>query len=172
MPPHVPGHTVEHEHEHEHEQEEQEVNVKVNPEHEENKTIVNVPDNTVDHVVQHAERLTRLEDSQRGMYNQLTREIGDVRSELSQAIEHARHEQVHVLEDRLNSLESKLDKLSEPIVEVPKKVVEEIEEAQEEAQEIESEGAAVKVVPEVETQKQPPPPKGLRERRRAKHGKR
>jgi predicted nucleic acid-binding Zn-ribbon protein len=132
------------------------------PDNKDVTNIVEAPNEAIQHVVAHEGRLTRLEEQQAQHVEALTKQINDTRQELFTAIENARTEQASMLEGKLTRMEEVLAKLESQVVEVPTEALEELNE---------DTTQAIPLVPEVEQEVSKVVPKGLRLRRRAKHGK-
>lgn len=127
-------------------------------------TVVEKPEQAMEHVVQHENRLTNIENAIPQHIEHINAQIADVESRLGQAIENSRTEQAAMLNDRLAVLDDIKQKLEAQAIEAPPEVIADIQDAPTDA---------VQLVPEVE--KTPGAPtntyKGSRERRKARHGK-
>lgn len=124
------------------------------------ENVIERPNEAIPHVVEHEGRITHLEEQQAQRYSELLQRIEDTKAELFTAMEHARSEQASILEQRLKSLEETAMRIESTIVEAPQNVVDDIEQAP---------TNAIEVVPEVEKIVKPVEPKGMRERRKARH---
>lgn len=128
-------------------------------------TVVERPEQAMNHVVDHEHRLTDIENKQAQEIARLEARIESTQGDLLAAIEASKQEQAQALARQLTRLEDALSKLETTTVEAPQEVLDDVEAAPTEA---------VNLVPEVEstpgnTSKKY---KGLRERRLEKRGSR
>jgi predicted nucleic acid-binding Zn-ribbon protein len=132
------------------------------PDNKDVTNIVEAPNEAIQHVVAHEGRITHLEEQQAQHVARLEEQINTTRQELFTAIENARTEQASMLEGKLQRLEELANTLEKQVVEVPTEAIEDI-----------NEGAttAIPLVPEVEKTVEKAVPKGLRLRRKYRHGK-
>jgi predicted nucleic acid-binding Zn-ribbon protein len=132
------------------------------PDNKDVTNIVEAPNEAIQHVVAHEGRITHLEEQQAQHVMRLEEQINTTRQELFTAIENARTEQASMLEGKLQRLEELANKLESQVVEVPTEAIEDI-----------NAGAttAIPLVPEVEKTVEKAVPKGLRLRRKNRHGK-
>jgi len=128
------------------------------------KTVTNIveaPNEAIQHVVAHEGRITELEQKQAQHVIDVGNQIEETRRQLFEAIENARTEQASMLEGKLTRLEELANKLEQQVVTVPTEAIEDVNEGV----------TAVPLVPEVEKTATQVIPKGLRLRRKGRHGK-
>jgi hypothetical protein len=123
--------------------------------------VLEAPNEAIQHVVAHEGRITHLEEQLQAHITDVMKQIGDTKTELFTAIEHAHTEQASQLEGKLSRLEELATKLENQVIAVPTDVVEDTGETVQ----------AVPAVPEVEQTVTKITPKGLRQRRKVRHGK-
>jgi hypothetical protein len=121
----------------------------------EHNTIVEAPNEAVDHVVRHEGLIKDLQNELQKQREETFAAIETTRSELTSAIESARTEQASMLESKLARLEEISSKLEQQIQEP---VQDEIPPAD-----------ALPLVPEIESTTKVTIPKGSRQRRLARH---
>ena len=116
--------------------------------------VVHAGEDLTDPVIQHTERITRIEEQQAQQQERMIRELGDLESRLRNATQ-----------EEAQSLYRRIDALEEKITALATKPVEEVEEAPGEAVEF--------VEPAVEPSPAPPEKerRGLRYRRKARKSK-
>ena len=124
------------------------------------KTVVERPEQAMDHVLAHEQRITQIEERHAREIQDLVQRIDDTRAELFTAVQQARTTEIQTLEGKLSRMEQTLSRLEAATVEVPQQTLEDISQAPTEA---------VNLVPEVESVPHPPTPKGLRARRKDRH---